>query len=307
MKAARFHAYGGDVVVENMAPPAIGPDEVLVEVKAAALNPLDVKMHAGWMHEVFPVDLPHTIATDLAGVVVRVGDRVQRFRPGDHVVGRSDPTRGGAMAGAAAMPADHLVPVPAGLPLTDAAGIPTAAGTAWQALVEMAGLSAGQTVLVHAGAGGVGSFAIQFARMAGARVIATASGAGVDIARRLGAGQVLDYRTDDFAAMVSGVDVVLDTIGGETQRRSFGVLRSGGRLLAISEAPDPALAAAHGVEADFVFHRSSGRRLRAVVDAIMTAGLTVPIDRVVALDDLAAALRHQASGRARGKIIIAIG
>ena len=187
-----------------------------------------------------------------------------------------------------------------------AAGAPTAAGTATQALFEVADLRAGQTVLVHAGAGGVGSFAIQLARNAGARVVATASGDGLDIVRRLGADQVVDHRSQAFEDAVSDVDVVLDTIGGDTQARSFGVLRRGGYLASVVAPPDEALAAAHGISASFVYHQSNAARLAELVEMIDLGELEVLVDRVVPFASLPDAFEHQASGRARGKIVLAM-
>ena len=185
-----------------------------------------------------------------------------------------------------------------------AAGIPTTAGTAFQALFEVAGLKSGQTVLIHAGAGGVGSFAIQLARNAGVRVIATASGEGLAIARRLGADHVIDYKAQAFEDVVGDVDVVLDTVGGDTQQRSFGVLRRGGHLVATPSPPDEALATAHGVEASFVFHQSDAWRLAKLIEQMAAGALTVLIDRTVPFSQFGEAFAYQASGRARGKIIV---
>jgi NADPH:quinone reductase-like Zn-dependent oxidoreductase len=304
MKAARIGDYNGAPVIEEVQEPDIGSDEVLVRVRAASLNPLDVKLQRGFMHAFFPLAFPYMLATDLAGTIERTGSGVTRWGKGDPVIARTDPTRGGALAEFAVVPAGYLAEAPRTVSLEEAAGIPTAAGTAWQALFEIADLKRGQTVLVHAGAGGVGSFAIQFARSIGARVIATASGAGIEIARRLGADQVIDYRSEDFAEKAYNIDVVLDTIGGETQQRSFHVLRSGGILLATSAPPDEVLAKAHNVAATFVFHTSDRRRLGKIVQAIDAGALKVLVDRKVSLPDLSNAFQHQGSGRARGKIIV---
>lgn len=305
MKAARLHGYDAAPVLEDIPVPDIGPGEVLVRVAAASLNPLDVKLQKGWMHQFFPLDFPYTLGTDLAGTVERVGTGVTGWRTGDKVVARADPTSGGALAELAAVPASYLVRAPTAVSLEQAAGLPTAAGTAWQALFEVADLKSGQTVLVHAGAGGVGSFAIQFARSAGARVIATASGDGIAIARRLGADQVVDYRSENFAEKLSDVDLVLDTIGGETQQLSFGVLRSGGLLITTPSPIDDALAKAHHVTAVFFAHMSDASRLEKVV-ASVDAGTKVLVDRTETLDALGDAFAHQASGHARGKILLAM-
>lgn len=307
MKVVRISAYEAPPLVENAAIPPFGPDEVLVRVDAAALNPLDVQMRTGRMHDYFPVVFPYTLGTDLAGTVEAVGADVTGWGVGDKVVARTDPPKGGAFGELASVPATHLVRRPASVEAEQAAGLPTAAGTAYQALFEVAVLKAGQTVLVHGGAGGVGGFAIQLARHAGARVIATASGDGVVIARRLGADQVIDYTTQAFEDGLSDVDVVLDTVGGDTQQRSFGVLRAGGYLAATTAPPDEALAKAHGVGASFVFHSSDAARLAKLVEMVAARTLEVVIDRVAPLDAFGDAFAYQAAGHARGKIIITIG
>ncbi len=306
MKAARINGYGAGLGMEDVPVPEAGPDQVLVRVKAASLNPLDVKLHSGAMHGFFPLAFPYTLGTDLAGTVERTGPGVTGWQAGDAVVARLDPTSGGAVAEFALLPATYLAAAPKTVLLDDAAGIPTAAGTAWQALFEVAGLKGGRTVLVHAGAGGVGSFAVQLAREIGARVIATASGSGIEIARRLGADQVIDYTAADFAGRLSDVDLVLDTVGGETQQRSFGVLRTGGLLISTVSPPDEALAKAHGVTASFVFHQSDAGRLGKIIERLDAGSLRVLVDRTVPLTDFADAFLYQASGRARGKIILSL-
>jgi len=306
MRSARIHGYGMAPVLDAAPVPEIGPDQVLVRVHAASLNPLDVKLQGGAMHGFFPLTFPYTVGTDLSGTVERAGPNAGRWREGDRVVARVDPTSGGAVAEFAAVPADYLAAAPKTASLEAAAALPTAAGTAWQALFEAADLRPGQTVLVHAGAGGVGSFAIQLARIVGARVIATASGTGIDIARRRGADQVMDYRAEDFAGALSDVDVVLDTVGGETQQRSFAVLRPGGTLVSTVSPPDVSLATAHGVAATFVFHSSDAARLEKIVERVNAGALTVLLDRTVPLRDFGDAFGYQASGRARGKVVLAL-
>ncbi|PWE53412.1 NADP-dependent oxidoreductase [Metarhizobium album] len=306
MKAVRISGYNEPLVLEDVDIPQPGPSEVLVRVHAAALNPLDFKLQRGYMHAFFPLTFPYTIGTDYAGVVEKTGSLSSHWRVGDRVVVGSQATQGGAIAEFAIADSSNLVRLPDSISFADAAGIPVAAGTAWQALFEMANLSKGQTVLIHAGAGGVGSFAIQFARQVGARVIATASGSGLEIVRKLGADQVIDYKSQDFQGMVSDVDVVLDTIGGETQQKSYGVLRTGGSLLATSAPPDEALAKAHKVSATFVFHEPVASRLSKIVRKVEDGSAKVLVDCQQNLADFQAAFDHQASGRAKGKIILAI-
>ncbi len=306
MKTVRIHEYGAAPVMDEVPVPDTGPDEVLVRVNAASLNPLDNKLQSGAMHGFFPLSFPYVVGTDLAGTVERAGAGVARWKAGDKVVARLDPTKGGALAEFAVLPASYVAAAPATVSLEKTAGIPTAAGTAWQALFEVAGLKSGQTILIHAGAGGVGSFAIQLAHAAGARVIATASGAGLEIASQLGADQVIDYKTEAFAEKVSGLDVVLGTIGGETQTKSFDILKAGGALVTTVSPPDEALAKARGVIAAFVFHQSDASRLEKIVDRLDAGTLKVLVDRTVPLADFADAFAYQASGRARGKIILTL-
>lgn len=306
MRAARLGAYRARLLVQEVPAPVVGPDDVLVRVAAAALNPLDVRIQQGLASDLFPVRFPYTPGTDLAGVVEAVGARVGGWMAGAAVVARTDPREGGALAELAAVPARHLARLPAGLSLEEAAGAPTAAGAAWQALMETGGLRAGETVLVHAGAGGVGSFAVQIARNAGARVIATASGDGVEVVRSLGAHAVIDHRAEVFEALAREVDLVLDTVGGETQRRSFGVLRRGGRLVSTVEPPSVALSEAHGVEGGFVLHRPDAVRLSRLLVLIAAGSLRTQLDSVTPLEGLAEAFARQASGRARGKVVVTL-
>lgn len=305
MKAFRIHGYGAEPAIEDIALPQPGPEEVRVRVAAAALNPLDVKLQRGYMDAFFPLGFPYTLGTDLSGTVDASGAGVSGWKTGERVVARTAPTSGGGIAEFALVPANQLVRLPDALSFEQAAGLPTAAGTAWQALFEVAKLKPGQTVLIHAGAGGVGSFAIQLARQAGARVIATASGDGIAIAERLGADVVIDYRNEDFVRRASDIDVVLDTIGGDTQARSLGVLRAGGFLASTTAPPDEALAKAHGAEAAFVFHGSDADRLAGLVEKAV-GGIETLIDRVLPLDKADQAFDCQASGRARGKIIVSL-
>jgi NADPH:quinone reductase-like Zn-dependent oxidoreductase len=304
MKSIILNAYEQAPSLDEVAIPEPAENEVLVRIKAATLNPLDVKLQRGVLHGFFPLSFPSQLGTDLSGVIEKTGSLTSRWRAGDRVIARLDPTKGGAFAEYAVVPEDQLVLIPEDMQFNAAAGVPTAAATAWQALAEIAKLTTGQTVLIHAAAGGVGSFAIQFARALGARVIATASGDGIEIARELGADQVIDYRTEDFTNAVSDVDVVFDTIGGETQQRSFDVLRSGGKLLSVVAPPEEALMAAHKVDGAFVFHSSDGQRLGEVVKHIKASDITVLIDGVFGFRDFADAFARQASGRARGKIVV---
>ncbi|MFE2386979.1 NADP-dependent oxidoreductase [Streptomyces misionensis] len=303
MKALKYTAYGRSPVVTDVLEPVPGPGEVLVRVAGAALNPLDVKIGAGHVLDYFPIVFPSTVGTDLAGTVERVGSGVTGWSIGDAVISRTDPTAGGAVAQYAVVPAASLVAAPTTIPLDAAAGLATAAATAWQAVTEIAELKSGQKVLVHAGAGGVGSFVIQLARRAGAHVVTTASSAAAEIVRKLGADEIIDYTRVDFWTAVSDVDVVVDSVGGETEARSLDVLKPGGLLVSLPVPPDFERAAARGLRAEFVFHASDPERLAKVV-AVANEGFDIVVDRTVPLSDAADAFDYLAQGHAKGKVIV---
>jgi len=303
MKALQYTAYGRSPVVTDVPEPVPGPGEVLVRVAGAALNPLDVKIGAGHVQDYFPIVFPSTVGTDLAGTVERVGSGVTGWSIGDAVITRTDPTAGGAVAQYAVVPAASLVAAPTTIPLHAAAGLATAAATAWQAVTEIAELKSGQKVLVHAGAGGVGSFVIQLARRAGAHVVTTASSAAAEIVRKLGADEIIDYTRVDFWTAVSDVDVVVDSVGGETEARSLDVLKPGGLLVSLPVPPDFERAAARGLRAEFVFHASDPERLAKVV-AVANEGFDIVVDRTVPLSDAADAFDYLAQGHAKGKVIV---
>ncbi|MCX4428737.1 NADP-dependent oxidoreductase [Streptomyces mirabilis] len=303
MKALQYTAYGHSPVVNDIPKPVPGPGEVLVRVAGAALNPLDVKIGGGYVQAYFPITFPSTVGTDLAGTVEQLGSGVRGWNVGDAVITRTDPTVGGAVAEYAVVPATSLVPAPTTIPLEAAAGLATAAATAWQAVSEIAALKSGQKVLVHAGAGGVGSFVVQLAHRAGAHVVTTASSAAAEIVRKLGADEVIDYTSVDFRAAVSDVDVVVDSVGGETEARSLDVLKPGGLLVSLPVPPDFERAAARGLRAEFVFHTSDADRLARVVE-VANEGLDIVIDRTVRLSGAADAFDYLAQGHAKGKVIV---
>lgn len=309
MRAVRYHAYGGpDVLTLDDAPiPEIGPGEVLVKVRASSINPADWKFRAGWFAEWVPLALPFTPGSDVAGIVDRVGSAVVRFRPGDTVYGMTMPPVGGACADYVAMGEDALAIAPRSIPLEQAAGVPLAALTAWAALADGAGLDARQTVLIHAAAGGVGSFAVQLAKAAGARVIATASAANAALVRSLGADVVIDYRATDFSTIVSGIDVVLDSVGGEVQAKSLAVLRKNGMLVTLDPLPPAdALCEAHGVRGVAVALAPNGARLEWIAGLIDAGKVRVTVDRMFPLAEAADAHRHSEAGHARGKILLQV-
>jgi NADPH:quinone reductase-like Zn-dependent oxidoreductase len=314
MKAIRLHQYGGldCVLLEEIPVPQIALNEVLIRVEIASVNPLDVKLISGNMQAHFPLTLPYALGIDLAGTVAAVGALVPHWKAGDRVIARLEPapgvgrgfSRGGAFSEYAAVPVHHIARAPVGSLFDTSAGLPTAAGTAWQALFEAGGLRSGQKVLIHAGAGGVGSFAVQMAKNAGANVVATASPKNHDLVRSLGADQVIDYHVENFAKSLRDVDLVLDTIGGETQNNSYNVLRPAGTLLTVVTPPDQEKAKEHNVTAAWVGNTTNGARLGLLSNLCEEKAVRVVVDRIFPLVETKAALAYSAAGHAKGKILI---
>jgi len=239
MKAVRIHAYGDRSVLryEDAPKPEIKSGEALVRIVAASINPVDWKVREGYLKAMVPHVFPLTLGWDFSGIIEAIGEDASGFQIGDAVFCRPAIARDGAYAEYIAVKTNELAAKPKTISHVEAAAIPLAGITAWESLVRVGELSAGQTALIHAGSGGVGSFAIQIAKSRGARVVATTSTANVALVRSLGADEVIDYRTQNFADAVKDVDVVFDTIGGEVQAASWSTLRPGGILVSIVGAP----------------------------------------------------------------------
>jgi NADPH:quinone reductase-like Zn-dependent oxidoreductase len=305
MKAVRIHEYGDARVLkyEDAPIPDIGPDGVLIKVRAAGVNPVDWKIRKGLMKAVRPLQFPAVVGADVAGTVERVGALVTRFKAGNAVVARVE----GAYAEFAAAKTDTVGPAPKSISLEHAAGLPIAAGTAWTLLFDAARLAPGQRVLIHGGSGGVGIFAVQFAKLAGLYVIATTSTANIALVKSLGADEVIDYRNENFAEKVKDVDVVLDNVGGETLKNSYAVVRKGGLLLTIASPPDEELAKRHGIAARFERGNVNGIRLQEISGLIDLGKVRVIVEKQLPLSEAAAAHELSETGRARGKIILNVG
>ena len=250
MKAFIVERYGdaGAVRVGEMPDPDVGGDDVLVQIRAASVNPLDLETRDGAYKAILPYRVPFVLGNDLAGVVVGVGAGVMRFAVGDEVYARPNKNRIGTFAELIAVHQDDVATKPATLTMVEAASIPLVGLTAWQALVERADLQTGQRVLIHAGSGGVGTIAIQLAKQLGASVATTTSTANVDLVKDLGADVVVDYKKQAFETVLHDYDVVLDTLGGETLEKSLQVLKHGGKVISIAGPPDPAFAKGAGSE-----------------------------------------------------------
>ncbi|MGW6796514.1 NADP-dependent oxidoreductase [Streptomyces chartreusis] len=307
MKAVRIHRFGDDSVltVENVPIPRPGPGDVLVRVHAAAVNPVDSLVRRGLV-AVSDRPLPWIPGWDFAGSVVAVGSEAMGWSVGDVVYGRPSLARDGSYAQYLAVDAGEIAAVPRTVPLESAAAVPLVTLTAWKALFDLGGLEAGKTVLIHAGAGGVGTMAVQLARHRGAKVVATASGDGIELARSLGADEVIDYRGEDFAARGRFADVVLDTVGGETLERSYRVVVPGGSLVTIAGAPDEDRAEGLGISVHTFVLDSNGSRLAEIAALIDADELRPVVSHVLDLDDVAEAHRLIDSGRTRGKIVLRV-
>jgi NADPH:quinone reductase-like Zn-dependent oxidoreductase len=304
MKAIRVAAYGSPdaMILAELDDPVPGDDEVLVDVAATSVNPIDWKIVSGAMQAFIPLPLPFTPGVDAAGTIIAVGRNVTGFSPGDEVMGFIGIV--GAYASRIVVDPQRLARKPEGLTFMQAAAIPAATLTAWQALHEHGELRAGQTVLIHAAAGGVGSAAVQLAKLAGARVIGTASTANHDYVRDLGVTDVIDYRAGDFARQVSGVDLVLDLVGGDTQSRSWPVLKPGGILVSTVSKPDPARAQAMRVVGRHFATRSDGRQLAKLSAAFAAGDLRIRIDSVFPLADASQAMARNRGGHTQGKVVL---
>jgi NADPH:quinone reductase-like Zn-dependent oxidoreductase len=309
MRAARISSYGDPTAVRIMkAPrPEPGPGQVLVRVKAAGVNTLDWMVPEGKARSWLDHRLPLTLGWELAGIVEQAGAGVQTLKPGDEVFGMIDLNGDGAFAEFAVADEKLLALKPRSLDFAGAAAIPLGAQTAWQALVDTAELAAGQTVLIHAAAGGVGSMAVQLAKACGAWVIGTASGAEhLQQIRDLGCDQAIDYKAARFEDHVRDVDVVLDAVGGDTQRRSFGVLKKGGILVALTDEPDQDLARRAGVRAVMIGVQPDGRLLAEIARSVVQGTLRPVVQMVMPLKQIKEALVRSHDRHIGGKIVITL-
>ncbi len=301
-----MHVYGGPEVLkyEDAPRPKAGPGEVLIRVRAAGVNPVDWKIREGYLKQILGHPLPLILGWDLSGVVEGTGPGVTRLRVGDEVYSRPDISRDGAYAEYIAVKESEVALKPRSIDHTHAAAIPLAGLTAWQSLFDAAQLNSGQTVLIHAAAGGVGSFAVQLAKWKGARVIGTASKRNHDFLRTLGADETIDYTAARFEDVAHHVDVVLDTMAGDTQTRSWKVLKKGGILVSILTPPSPEEAAAHGVRQAFVFVQPNASQLAEIAKLVDSGKLKAILETLLPLSEARRAQEISAGGHARGKIVL---
>lgn len=308
MKAVRIHTYGGaDVLSYEDAPvPTPREGEVLIRVHATSVNPFDCAVRAGYMTGYFNYSLPVILGTDVSGVIEKAGQGVTGVKPGDEVYTRAGVFRDGAYAEYALAQASDVAAKPKSLDHVHAAAIPHVSLTAWQALFALANLQKGQTVLIHGVAGGVGHIAAQLAKNLGARVIGTAS-ENLEFARTLGLDQVIDYSTAQFEKEVQDVDVVLDTIGGDTQERSWEVLKPGGILISIVQAPSEEKAKAYGVRQGFVVSSPPVQDVLMKMAALVDSGQVKPhVSAVFPLQEVKKAHSLVERRHTRGKIALQV-
>jgi alcohol dehydrogenase len=332
MKAFILDRYGSaeHVRAGDVPEPELREDDVLVEVHAAGVNQLDSKIRDGEFKRILPYRLPLVLGHDVAGVVVRIGSRVRRFKPGDEIYARPPDGRIGTFAEFVAITEDDVAIKPKALTMEEAASIPLVGLTAWQALVERAHLQKGQRVLIHAGSGGVGTFAIQLAKHVGATVATTTSTPSVDLVRGLGADVVIDYKKEDFADILRDYDAVLNSLDKVTLEKSLRVLKPGGQLISISGPPDAAFAESigaswilkaitgilsYGIRAkakrrhatySFLFMRANGEQLTQIA-ALIDDGIIRPVvDRVFPFASTKEAMAYVEAGRAKGKVVVSM-
>ncbi|HEY2860526.1 MAG TPA: NADP-dependent oxidoreductase [Terracidiphilus sp.] len=305
MKAVRVHQYGTPegFTLDEVPQPVPGAGKVLVRVRAAGVNPIDWKIRAGYMKEVMPLPLPVTLGFDFSGEIEALGEGVTHFKKGDPVYG----TAMGTFAEFVVTGVAEAAPKPASLDYVHAASVPVAAKTAWQALFDVGGLTTGGKVLIHGAAGSVGSFAVQLARAKGIHVYGTASSGNQAYLKELGVDEPINYQTTKFEDVAHDIDVVLDTQGGETQQRSFAVLKKGGTLVSIVQPPSQDEAAKYGVKATFLGSQPNLEQLTEIARLIDAGQLKTVVEAVMPLEDAGRALDQSQTGHARGKIVLTVG
>jgi len=333
LKAWFIRSYGGPDVLEfgEVAEPVVSPRDILVDIRAASVNPIDNRVRKGELKQLVKYQFPLLMGTDLAGVVTAVGRDVRRFAVGDEVYARPNRQRIGSFAERISVHEDEAALKPKSLTFEEAASIPLVGLTSRQAMIELGNIKPGHKILIHAGAGGVGTFAIQLAKHLGAHVATTASKAKHELVRSLGADEVIDYRNQDFAQALSDYDMVFDTQGGDTLLKSFDVLREGGIVVSVSGPPDLELTRTWpmpfylklGIRAISwkVRHRAKTRKCRyrfmlmqpsgvqlAEIATLIDGGIIRPvIDKIYPLERVKEAIAHSETGRATGKIVISRG
>ncbi|WCT13262.1 NADP-dependent oxidoreductase [Mucilaginibacter jinjuensis] len=308
MKAVRIHEFGSPEVLEleDIAIPQPAADEVLIKVYASAVNPVDQKIVAGEAQEKFPTKFPLTIGWDVSGVIEQAGNQVRNFSIGDEVYGRPFPTINGAFAEYLVIKADQIALKPKSIDHVNAAAVPLAGLTAWQGLFKFGKLEKGQRVLIHAASGGVGSFAVQFAKWKGAYVIGTGSGENLSFIKQLGADEAINYKEESFEEKVSDIDLVFDLIGKDTQQRSLQVIKPGGRLITTIMPQFKDEAKKKQIQLAGFTAQSYPEDLEQIADLIDQGIVNPVVSSVLSLEGARKAEMLSAEGNTRGKIVIKV-
>jgi alcohol dehydrogenase len=314
MKSIQIKRYGNSDVVEvndNASIPSVSAGKILVNVKASGVNPVDWKIREGYFQQMAPLQFPSTLGMDFSGVVKKIGedDMSSDFKQGDEVYGQASVLSGGsgAFAELALANKDSIAHKPKTLNHLEAAALPLVGVSAWQALVENIGLTNGQKILIHGGAGGIGSIAIQLAKHLSAHVTTTVSTNDKEFVQRLGADQVIDYKTENFEDMLHDYDSVFDTVGGDTYKRSFKVLKKGsGIIVSMLEQPNSELMNQFGTKAVFLFSQVNRQRLAKLAQWVDQNNIKVNVDKTFSLDQASKALDYQRDVHPRGKVVLTV-
>ena len=312
MKSVQIKRYGGSDVVElndTASVPSVSVGKILVDVKASGVNPADWKVREGYFQQMAPLQFPSNLGFDFSGTVKQLGEDVPSdFEQGDEVYGQTPVLSGGsgAFAELVLVDKDSITHKPKTLTHIEAAALPTVGVSSWQALVENIGLSKGQKILIHGGAGGIGSIAIQLAKHNGAYVSTTVNVNDKQFVQELGADQIIDYNSQKFEDLLHDYDAVFDTIGGDTYKRSFKVLKKGGIIISTLEQPNSELMQQYGVKATFQFTQVNRKRLTKLAQWVDQNNIKINVDRTFSLDEAGKALDYQKDVHPRGKVVIII-
>ena len=310
MKSAQINRYGGSEVIEinqNTPEPTLSSGKVLVSIKSAGVNPVDWKIREGAFQQMIHLQFPFTLGMDFSGVIKQVGEGVSSdFKQGDEVYGQAGVINGGsgAFAEMALAKTESIANKPKRLSHVEAAALPLVGVSAWRALVENIGLSKGQRILIHGGAGGIGSIAIQLAKYLGAFVATTVSANDKVFVQELGADHVIDYMSQNFEDLLHDYDSVFDTVGGETYKRSFKVLKKGGIIISMLDQPNSELMNQYNVKAIFQFTQADRQRLTKLAGWVDQNNIRVNTDRTFLLDEADKALEYQKDVHPRGKVVL---
>lgn len=329
MRAMVIDKYGKvPMRLAEMPTPKVNDYEVLAEIHAASINPIDFKIRDGKVKMLLKYKMPLILGNDFSGVVVKVGAKVTRFKVGDEIYARPRKSKIGTFAEYISVHEDDIALKPKNLTFEEAASIPLVGLTTYQAFVDILQLQKGQKILIQAGAGGVGTFAIQLAKLMGATVATTASEAGTDLVKSLGADKIINYKTEKFEERLNNYDAVFDTLGGETLEKSFNIVKDGGKIVSVSGLPNArfakkygsgffktllfsaaskkltALEKKHNVQYTFLFMEPSGNQLRIIADYIDSGKIKPVLDKVFPFEDAQKAMKYAESGRAKGKIVL---